>query len=85
MHEFNEAVSIMLVGMITVMLILILIIVIGNTIIRFSNKYIPEEKASGRNSNAVPVPPDSIYKAITLAINKATKGQGKVTSIKKIQ
>ncbi len=85
MHEFNEAVSIMIVGMITVMLILLLIIVIGNTIIRFSNKYIPEEKASGRNSNSSAIPTESIYKAITLAIDKATNGQGKVTSIKKIQ
>ena len=83
MQPLNEAFSIMAVGMITVIFILFLIILIGNLIIRFSNKYLPEElvavkvkKTSGTSDNT--------FKAIEAAINLITKGKGKVTNIKKL-
>ena len=83
MQPLNEAFSIMAVGMITVIFILFLIILIGNLIIRLSNKYLPEEivavkvkKTSGTSENT--------FKAIEAAIDLITKGKGKVTNIKKL-
>ncbi|MDO9633650.1 MAG: oxaloacetate decarboxylase [Paludibacter sp.] len=83
MQPLNEAFSIMAVGMITVIFILFLIILIGNLIIRLSNKYLPEElvavkvkKTSGTSDNT--------FKAIEAAIDLITKGKGKVTNIKKL-
>jgi oxaloacetate decarboxylase gamma subunit len=83
MQPLNEALSIMIVGMITVMLILFLIVFIGDLIIRLSNKYLPEEivetkvKKTGEPSN-------NTYLAIAAAIDKVTEGRGKATNIKKI-
>lgn len=83
MEPINEAISIMFVGMITVFFILYLIVLIGNVIIRLSNKYLPEEvvavKVKKNNE-----PSNHTYAAIAAAIDIVTKGKGKVTNIKKI-
>lgn len=83
MQPINEAISIMFVGMLTVFFILFLIVVIGNTIVRLSNKYLPEEvvplKATKSNS-----PSNNTLAAISTAIEIATGGKGKVTNIKKL-
>lgn len=83
MQPLNEALSIMVVGMITVVFILFLIILIGNLIIRLSNKYLPEETVvlkTGKHGDSS----GNTYKAIEAAIDIITKGKGKVTNIKKI-
>ncbi|MDD2284585.1 MAG: OadG family protein [Paludibacter sp.] len=83
MQPLNEAILIMAVGMITVFFILFLIVLIGDLIIRLSNKYLPEEavavkaKKTGTSS-------DNTMKAIEAAIDVITNGRGKVTNIKKI-
>lgn len=83
MDPINEATSIMFVGMITVFFILFLIVLIGNVIIRLSNKYLPEVapaiKAKKHNE-----PSENTYAAIAAAIDQVTGGRGKVTDIKKI-
>jgi oxaloacetate decarboxylase gamma subunit len=83
MQPINEAVSIMIVGMITVFFILFLIVGIGNLIIRLSNKYLANEEVplkKIKNSE----PSNNTYAAIAAAIDIATKGKGKVTNIRKI-
>jgi len=84
MQPMNEAVSIMIVGMMTVFFILFLIVFIGNSIIKLSNKYLPETvevvKAKKRSE-----PSNNTYAAIEAAIDIVTKGRGKATSIKKIE
>jgi len=83
MQPLNEALSIMAVGMITVFFILFLIILIGNLIIRLSNRYLPEEatvvKTKKRTASS-----DNTLKAIEAAIDVITKGRGKITNIKKL-
>lgn len=83
MQPLNEAFSIMAVGMITVFFILFLIILIGNLIIRFSNRYLPEEIAPQKTKK-----PNGtsyhVHKAIEAAIELITQGKGKATKITKI-
>ena len=83
MQPLNEALSIMAVGMITVFFILFLIILIGNLIIRFSNKYLPEDTTVDKTKKAVNSSANTL-KAIEAAIDVITKGRGKVTNIKKL-
>ena len=83
MQPLNEALSIMIVGMITVFLILFLIVWIGNVIIRLSNKYIPEIVAEVKSKNPENSS-ENTYAAISAAIGIISKGKAKVTNIKKI-
>lgn len=83
MQPLNEALSIMAVGMITVFFILFLIILIGNLIIRLSNRYLPEE-ATVVKTKKVTASSDNKLKAIEAAIDVITKGRGKITNIKKL-
>lgn len=83
MSPLNEALIITVVGMITVFFILFLIILVGNLLIRFCNKYLPEEvrvKRSDKSDDHTP----QIHQAIETAINIFTKGKGKVTNIRKL-
>ncbi len=83
MQPINEAVSIMVVGMITVFFILFLIVAIGEVIIRLSNKYIPVEEANikTKKNNDASI---NTFAAIEAAIDIATKGKAKVINIKKL-
>ena len=83
MQPLNEAFSIMAVGMITVIFILFLIILIGNLIIRLSNRYLPEENVVTKAKKTSDLSGNT-YKAIEAAIELITKGKGKVTKITKI-
>jgi oxaloacetate decarboxylase (Na+ extruding) subunit gamma len=83
MQPLNEAFSIMIVGMITVIFILLLIVLIGDLLIRLSNKYLPEEIVEIKTKKTVE-PSDNTYAAISAAIDIVTKGRGKATNIKKI-
>ena len=82
MQPFNEATSIMIVGMITVFFILFLIVLIGNTIIRLTNKYLPEAVpfVKGKKKSK----PSKTNLAISAAIEIITNGKGRISSIKKI-
>lgn len=86
MSDFGLALELMGVGMITVFIILALVVVIGNLIIRFVNKYIPEEVAK-----VIPVAVNQknglnpkTMAAIVSAVNSITSGKGKVSKIEKI-
>jgi len=81
MQPINEAISVMIVGMITVFFILFVIVFIGNLIIRLSNKYLPEEVVKLKKAN---VPSNNTHSAIVAAIDIVTKGRGKVTNITKL-
>ena len=86
MNEFSIALELLGVGMITVFIILALVVLIGNLIIRFVNKYIPEEAAKvtpavvGQKNGLNP----KTMAAIVSAVNIVTSGKGKVSKIEKI-
>lgn len=87
MNDFGLALELLVVGMITVFIILSIVVLVGTLIIRFVNKYIPEEKASvipvvaaGKNEGGSP----RKMAAIVSAVNIITQGKGKVTKIEKL-
>lgn len=86
MSDFGFALELMGVGMITVFIILLLVVVVGNLIIRLVNRFIPEEVTT-TISNAASMATELNKKkiaAIVSAVNTVTKGKGRVTKIEKL-
>lgn len=84
-HNLNNALVIMLVGMITVFLILSLVVVIGNLIIKLTNKYPAESKQPTKT----PLQPNTVANSQTIAalvaaVDITTHGRGKITNITKV-
>lgn len=84
MENLNEALGLLVVGMITVFVILGLVVFIGNMVIRLTNRFIPyaqvravAEKASGKNAN-----PQKLA-AIVATVDIITEGRGKIENIEK--
>ncbi|MCQ2217068.1 MAG: OadG family protein [Paludibacteraceae bacterium] len=84
--NFIDSLTLMGVGIATVFAVLLLIIFLGNLLISFVNKYVPEE-APKQNAPAAPassaVDPN-VAMAINLAISKLTGGKSKAEKIEKI-
>ncbi len=87
----SQALLVLLVGMITVFVILFLVVVTGQTLIRFVNRFFPgESKLADSKSKPVPVfyDEDNISKskmvAIIAAVEAVTNGQGKISRIEKV-
>ena len=85
--NFVEALKLMAVGMITVFAVLGLVIAMGNALIRFVNKYVPEDekpapKAAASSASAA-IAPD-VRAAVVLAVAKITGNKGKIEKIEKI-
>lgn len=82
-EDLNTALLLMGVGMITVFLVLTCVVILGNVLTRFVNKFVPI-------TESVPVKPSSSNNtisaakvaAITAAVEVFTKGKGQITSIK---
>ncbi len=80
-ESINTALTLLGVGMITVFIVLLCVVILGNILINLVNKYIPapiEVKAVKRNSNVIN---NATVAAITAAVEIFTKGKGKITNI----
>ncbi len=78
----TNAFLLLVIGMITVFFILSLVVILGNLLIRFLNKFFPAETPNVSNDvNKVDQP---IEKAIHEIVKKVTQGKGQVSSIEKI-
>ena len=82
MENINEALGLLIVGMIMVLLILFIVVVIGNIVIRITNRYIPithkvdsEDLAKSLNSKKMA--------AIVAVVDTITQGKGVVDSIQR--
>lgn len=85
LYHMAEALKLMLTGMSTVFFILIMVVVLGNLIIRLTNKFALEPIATETPNHSKPKIEPSKLAAIISAVEITTKGQGKVTSIKKMK
>ena len=85
MGNIDEALSLMLVGMITVFIILTLVVVIGSLVIRLTNRFIPVAEKS--DESAAPSRKRKIHTqklaAIVAAVDVITNGKGRVVDIDK--
>ncbi|SFF75029.1 OadG family protein [Sunxiuqinia elliptica] len=86
MSDFGFALQLMGIGMITVFIILSLVVLIGNLIIRFVNKYLPEEVSKKVEKIAEQTTALNRKKvaAIVSAVKTVTEGKGHVTKIEKM-
>lgn len=79
--DMGEAVFLMVVGMVTVFAVLLLVVGIGNVIIRFVNRFLPEEVAAKPATSAIN---PNVYSAICSAVSTVTGGKGTVVDVKKL-
>ena len=82
-QNLSDAVSILVVGMITVLLILWLVVVIGNLLIRVTNKYWPAPQNAEVTGTGVRSISSGTLAVIVAAVEAVTGGKGKVTKIEK--
>ncbi len=86
-EDFREALILLAVGMITVGVILTFVVIAGNLLIRFVNKYLPDELktlAPITKQQSSDTDPRKVS-AILAAVDIVTGGKGKVTSIKPVE
>lgn len=84
-QNLGNAISIMLVGMATVFLILWLVVIIGNSIIRITNRYINVSgSANVQNTNIELTTEKNKIAAVVAAVDIVTNGKGHVTKITKV-
>lgn len=82
----NEALKLMLTGMSTVFFILIMVVVLGNIIIRITNRFaVTVVGSSGGAANSQKEINPSKLAAIVSAVEITTKGKGRVTSVEKMR
>lgn len=82
-EAISTALMLMGVGMITVFLVLFLVVVVGNGLTVFVNRYIPEP-VQVEIKRSKPAIEAGKLAAISAAVEVFTEGRGKVTSIEKI-
>lgn len=82
-ENFLEALTLMAVGMLTVFVILLLVVVLGNAIIMFVNRFFPETESKLSN-NSPPGQVDRKHLAvIAAAVSVVTGGRGRVLKVEK--
>jgi oxaloacetate decarboxylase gamma subunit len=86
MGDMGFALQLMGIGMVTVFVILCLVVLLGNLIIRFVNKYLPEEvsKKVQQVTNQAGEFNRKKIAAIVSAVKIVTEGKGHVTKIEKL-
>ncbi len=83
--NFSTSLMLMGIGLATVFAVLLLIIWLGNLMVKLINKYAPEEEAPKAKTSAAPAAVDSnVAQAINLAIMQITGGKSKAEKIEKI-
>jgi len=81
----TDALQLMFTGMGTVFFILIMVVVLGNLIIRFTNSFaVVSNQAVMPKASAQTLEPNKLA-AIVSAVDIVTQGKGKVTSVEKIE
>ncbi len=82
MDELNSTLELAATGMITVFTILGLVVVVGNLLIGFVNRFAPASEPSQSTSSSRL--DSKKIAALTAAVEMFTRGRGKITDIKKL-
>ena len=83
MENINEALSLLMVGMIMVFIILFLVVIIGNMVIQLTNRYIPVTEKPVNGAGAVKSTNSKKLAVIAAVVDLITQGEGRVDSIQK--
>ena len=82
-EAINTSLTLLGVGMITVFMVLLFVVIVGNLLITFVNSFFPEEsKTTPKESDEIE---PSIVAAITVGVEIFTQGSGKINQISKIK
>jgi oxaloacetate decarboxylase gamma subunit len=86
MNEMGIAFELLGVGMVTVFIILALVVILGDLIIRFVNRFMPElEKVTvAKSTSSVSEVNPKKMAAIVSAVAKVTDGNGRVVKVEKL-
>ncbi len=82
MENMNEALSLLVVGMMMVFLILFLVVIIGNVVVLLTNRYIPVVEKPTDSGAGKGINPKKVA-VIAAVVDMITGGAGKVDSIQK--
>ncbi|MFY0651378.1 MAG: hypothetical protein JXQ96_05065 [Cyclobacteriaceae bacterium] len=82
--NLNTALSLLGVGMITVFLVLALVVIVGNLLIDFVNKFVPAEVKPSGKGTAISTIESSKLEAIKSAIHQLSDGKAEVKKIEKV-
>lgn len=83
MENLNEALSLLMVGMIMVFTILSLVVVIGNIVIQLTNRYLPEMQKPDHGGVSTKSTHPKKLAAIAAVVDMITQGKGRVDSVQK--
>ena len=83
MENINEALGLLIVGMVMVFIILWLVVVIGNLVINLTNRFMAEDKKPGEGEMTGKRAHPKRLAAIVAAVDVITHGRGKIDSIQK--
>lgn len=87
MENLNTALGLLVVGMVTVFIILWLVVVIGNLVIRLTNRFIPVADPTAGKAGNGGISGKRVHSkklaAIVAAVDVVTQGKGNVESIGK--
>lgn len=85
MNEIGKAFELMFIGLTVVFINLYLVVLIGNLIIRFVNRYIPDvPEVSLETTSSTPKVNTKKLAALVSAVNIVTNGKGRIRKIEKI-
>jgi len=83
MENINEALVLLVVGMLTVLVVLCLVVAIGNLLIGLTNRFIPDDKKPGDSNPSGKLTNTKTVAAIAAVVDVITQGKGKIDSIQK--
>ena len=81
MENLNEALSLLVIGMMMVFIILFLVVGIGNMVIMLTNRYAPASRKPGKGDSAVRSSHPKKLAVIAAVVDVITHGKGRVDSI----
>lgn len=85
MDNLGIGLELLVVGMTTVFLILVIVILLGNVLINFVNKYIPEETTAPKKATPVSAAIDgTIMTVLSEAVKQLTGNKGVITKVEKL-
>lgn len=83
MENLNTALGLLVVGVVTVLIVLWLVVLIGNLVVRVTNRVVPfDDKPDGGSTRGRS--DTKKMAAIVAAVDAATGGRGSVDSIQKL-